>query len=217
MSDEEHGTICDIDIVALRRDQLICSLNLAQKMRDEALTSLTNATNDFKKIDDIYWSDQTAKNKEARHKAKIQLTYARKHFWQADYDYLCAERALTRYKQEHGIQEPKGIADEIANALLVVELTKEKCDKTHAEYKKALNEHPDFVQAEKEFTEAERELDASKDKYNKAKKKMNELEIRLKPEHKELNSAYSEAVCDLIDAISQIKNIEKEILGRKND
>lgn len=168
MSDEEHGTICSIDIVALRRDQLICSLNLAQKMRDEALTSLTNATNDFKKIDDIYWDNQTTKNKEARHKAKIQLTYARKHFWQADYDYLCAERALTRYKQEHDIQEPKEITDEIANALLMVELTKGEYDKAHAEYESAENEDSELVQAKKERNKAKNEFDVAKSKYDKA-------------------------------------------------
>lgn len=213
MSDEEHGTICSIDIVALRRDQLICSLNLAQKMRDEALTSLTNATNDFKKIDDIYWDNQTTKNKEARHKAKIQLTYARKHFWQADYDYLCAERALTRYKQEHDIQEPKEITDEIANALLMVELTKGEYDKARAEYKRAVAEHPDLAQAKKEWDEAQIELNAAKDKYDKASKKWDELEMQFRKEHDVLADAEMNAFEALLKALERIKNIKNKIIG----
>lgn len=213
MSDEEHGTICSIDIVALRRDQLICSLNLAQKMRDEALTSLTNATNDFKKIDDIYWDNQTTKNKEARHKAKIQLTYARKHFWQADYDYLCTERALTRYKQEHDIQEPKEITDEIANALLMVELTKGEYDKARAEYKRAVTEHPDLAQAKKEWDEAQIELNAAKDKCDKASKKWNELEMQFRKEHDVLADAEMNAFEALLKALERIKNIKNKIIG----
>ena len=216
MTDEEQDETLNI-VKNLERDMRKTPIRNNEDARAEAAAQLNNAINDFKKADDIYWDNQTTKNKEARHKARLVLSVARRRFRLADYEVLNAQRYLNQYDMEHNIKETKSVSEKTSEALIVLELTKEKCDKTHAEYKKALNGHPDFVQAEKEFAEAKRELDASKDKYNKAKKKMNEIEIRLKSEHKELNRAYSEAVCDLIDAISQIKNIEKEILGGKND
>lgn len=209
MTDEEQDETLNI-VKNLKRDMIKTAIRNNEDARAEAAAQLNNAINDFKKADDIYWDNQTTKNKEARHKARLVLSVARRRFRLADYEVLNTQRYLNQYDMEHNIKETKSVSEKTSEALIVLELTKEKCNKTHAEYKKALNGHSDFAQAEKEFAEAKRELDASKDKYNKAKKKMNEIEIRLKSEHKELNSAYSEAV-------SQIKNIEKEILGREND
>lgn len=215
MSDEEHGTICDIDIVALEKDHLVCGLNLLQKMRDEALTFLTNATDDFKKIDDIYWDNQTTKNKEARHKAKIRLTRARKNFERTDYNYLYQERALTQYKQKHGIQEPKEIADEIANALLTVELAKREYDKAHAEYESAENEDSELVQAKKERNKAKNEFDVAKSKYDKASKKYDELSGQFRKTHNELSEPEAKAIAALWIAVNRIENITNRITGSR--
>lgn len=213
MSGEKHNEDCGVDIIAFERDMIETAIRANENARADAAAQLTNAADAFNKANAEYENNATSKNKKARTQAKLRLTIARKHFREADYGCLNAQRNLKQYEQENNIKKTQNVSKETLEALLMLELTKGEYDKAHAEYKKALAEHPDLAQAKKECDEAKTELEAARDKYDKASKKWRELEMQFRKEHDALADTEMNAFEALLEALERLKNIKNKIIG----
>lgn len=213
MSGEKYYEHCDVDPIAFGRDLIEISIRENENVRADAYAQLTNAADNFNKANAEYENNATSKNKKSRSQAKLRLTIARKHFREADYSCLNAQRKLKQYEQENNIKKTQSVSEETLDALIMLELTKGEYDKAHAEYEKALAEHPDLAQAKKECDEAKTELDAARDKYDKASKKWNGLKMQFRKEHDVLADTEMNAFEALLKALENIKNIKNKIIG----